>query len=284
LNLSLRILGRREDGFHEIDSVMVSLPGLADGLTIERAAEDVFESDAEDLPTDASNLVIRAREAFRQATGRVERVRIRLEKRIPHGAGLGGGSSDAAATLRGLNDLLGAGLDGTALQRIGAGIGSDVPFFLGPEVARVTGRGERIEAGPPWRAVPVVLLKPGFGVPTPEAYAGWRDAAAVAGAAEEAGPEAGEPSLGGVELRNDLERPVFAKYLFLAEVKDWLRAQPEVAAALMSGSGSTMFAILRRSEDGDPLIERARRELDPTLWAWSGMTAGAAEPAATGRG
>lgn len=271
LNLSLRVLRRREDGFHEIDSVMVTLPGLCDRIELGKASEDVFECDAPGVPTDESNLVLRARRVFREATGREDPLRIRLEKRIPHGAGLGGGSSDAAAMLRALDAWCGTGLAAETLREMAASIGSDVPFFLGPAVARVGGRGERIEAGPPLPALPVVLLKPSFGVSTPEAYRCWADAPALAGV--DFGPQVCEWGV----LVNDLERPVFAKHLFLAEMKEWLRAREEVAGALMSGSGSTMFAVVREPAAGEVLVAAAREELDPTLWAWSGLSAAGAE-------
>lgn len=268
LNLSLRVLWRREDGFHEIDSVMVALPGLHDRIGIEEAAEDGFECDDSSVPADGSNLVLKALAVFRERSGVERPVRLRLEKRVPHGAGLGGGSSDAAATLRGLDELFGTGLGPEVLREMAASIGSDIPFFLGPPVARVGGRGERIEGGPALPALRVVLLKPAFGVPTPEAYAAWRDAEEIAGV--DYGPQRFEWG----ELVNDLERPVFAKHYFLAEMKEWLRGRGECQGALMSGSGSTVFGLLGEGVDAAGLITAAREELDPSLWAWSGATAG----------
>ena len=100
LNVSLRVLGRREDGFHEIETLMVRLPGLSDRVSIEDAAEFVFDCDAVDVPTDENNLAVRALRVFERATGMGLKIRLGLEKRVPHGAGLGGGSSDAAAVLR----------------------------------------------------------------------------------------------------------------------------------------------------------------------------------------
>lgn len=270
LNLSLRVLGRRDDGFHEIDSLMVRLPGLADTLECGRAAEDRLECDDPGVPDGPENLVWRAAAVWRAASGCDAPLSIRLTKRIPHGAGLGGGSSDAAATLRGLNELFGTPLSDACLIELAAEIGSDVAFFLGPPVGRVRGRGEILAAGPPLGALPVVLLKPDFGVSTPSAYRAWRDAEAIPGIGY--GPQ----RVRDLELVNDLERPVFAKHRFLPEVKEWLRARAEIRAALMSGSGSTMFAVLREPEAADAVIARARRELDPTLWAWSGMTAAGA--------
>ncbi|GAA5481854.1 4-(cytidine 5'-diphospho)-2-C-methyl-D-erythritol kinase [Haloferula sargassicola] len=266
LNLSLRVLGRRDDGFHELESLMVRLDGLADRLEIEVSDEDHFSCDAPGVPADDSNLVIKALQLFRRETGIRDRVRIRLEKRVPHGAGLGGGSSDAAAMLAGLNELSRAGLPVGNLTEMGARLGSDIPFFLGPPVAVVKGRGERIEEGPSLPSMRVVLLKPGFGVSTPDAYRRWQDSRELEGV------DYTPQTLAWGDLVNDLERPVFQKHLFLAEVKGWLRRQDGVEAALMSGSGSTMFAVIDEKADADGLIARAREELDPTFWTWVGRT------------
>jgi 4-diphosphocytidyl-2-C-methyl-D-erythritol kinase len=153
-------------------------------------------------------------------------------------------------------------------MEIAATLGSDIPFFLGAPAARATGRGECIAALPDPPALPLLLLKPSFGVATPDAYGRWADSKELPGIRY-------SPQLfPWGELVNDLERPVFWKHLFLAEMKAWLLGRPEVAGALMSGSGSTMFAVLREGADAAALIGAARVELDPTLWAWSGSLAG----------
>jgi 4-diphosphocytidyl-2-C-methyl-D-erythritol kinase len=268
LNLSLRVLRKREDGFHDIDSLMVRLPGLCDRLSFARAEVDAFACDDPGVPADGSNLVLKARDAYRAASGRVLPLAIHLEKRVPHGAGLGGGSSDAATTLRALDRLHGDALGSGRLMEIAATLGSDIPFFLGAPAARATGRGECIAALPDPPALPLLLLKPSFGVATPDAYGRWADSKELPGIRY-------SPQLfPWGELVNDLERPVFWKHLFLAEMKAWLLGRPEVAGALMSGSGSTMFAVLREGADAAALIGAARVELDPTLWAWSGSLAG----------
>ncbi|WP_338687153.1 4-(cytidine 5'-diphospho)-2-C-methyl-D-erythritol kinase [Haloferula helveola] len=266
LNLSLRVIRRRDDGFHEIDSVMVTLPGLHDRITITGADEDRFECDEPGVPTDGSNLAMKALAVFREETGEMDPLAVKLEKRIPHGAGLGGGSSDAAAMLRALDTHFGTKLGVDALVELAARIGSDIPFFLGPPVGRVLGRGEILEPGPELPELQVVLLKPSFGVSTPDAYRRWKDAPAVADV--DFAPQV----LDWGELVNDLERPVFGKHLFLAEMREWLRARPEVAGALMSGSGSTVFAVLEDPGKAGEVISAAKEELDPTLWAWSGKT------------
>lgn len=270
LNLSLRVLGKREDGFHEIESLMVTLPGLCDRLEVAEAEEDSFRCDAPGVPVDGSNLVVRARDRFREelGTGGGRPMSVWLQKRVPHGAGLGGGSSDAAAMLDAMNRLHGEPLKRERLVAIAAELGSDVPFFLGPPVAKVGGRGERLEVVEmELPEVEVLLLKPSFGVSTPDAYGRWK------GSRELPGIDYQAQKFAWGELMNDLERPVFQKHLFLGEMKDWLRKQEGVSGALMSGSGSTMFALLEPGRAAAGLADAARRELDPGLWAWSGSMA-----------
>ena len=268
LNLSLRVVRRRDDGFHDIDSLMVRLPGLCDRLTISPGESDAFSCDDASVPADGSNLVLKALDAYRAASGHAMAVAIHLEKRIPHGAGLGGGSSDAAATLHGLDQLNGNALGTPRLMEIAAALGSDIPFFLGPPAARATGRGERIEAADSPPPLTVLLLKPSFGVATPDAYKRWLESKELPGIsyAPQVFPWG--------ELVNDLERPVFQKHLFLAEMKSWLLARQGVSGALMSGSGSTMFAVLEDPAVAEDIATAAREELDPTLWSWHGVIGG----------
>ncbi|MGE9269697.1 MAG: 4-(cytidine 5'-diphospho)-2-C-methyl-D-erythritol kinase [Verrucomicrobiales bacterium] len=268
LNLSLRILRKRDDGFHDLESIMVTLPGLHDLLSIETAAEDSFHCDTEGVPTDATNLVVRAIDCFRKKTGFVDRFTVHLEKNIPHGAGLGGGSSDAAFALKAVNELTGQRLSHGDLEILAAELGSDVPFFLGEGWAKVSGRGEQIEICEPPLSMPVLLLKPSFGVSTPVAYQSWLSAKEIPGV-----PYRAQDSPAGL-LVNDLERPVYEKHRFLAELKMWLLDREEVDAALMSGSGSTVFAVLREEGVASTVVEAARREVDPQLWSWWGWTAG----------
>ena len=262
INLSFKILRRREDGFHEIETLMAPL-SLGDELTIEpsESGEGIaFTTDDPTLPPGEDNLVVRAARSFFEAIGEVPRVRIALQKKIPHGAGLGGGSSDAASTLLGLNELHERPLTPDRLTTLAAGLGSDVPFFLAQGAAHCRGRGEMVEPVAPLPRLSLLLLKPEFGVPTPWAYRQWRDSRELPGV------DYGPQQVGDLTFENDLERPVFEKHLFLAQMKGWLREQPEVAAALLSGSGSTMFAVLRDAESADTLAARARAELDPALW------------------
>lgn len=266
LNLSLRVLAKRDDGFHEIDTVIVKLPQLADRLSFEPAPAFEFACDDPTLPADDGNLVVRSVRAYEAAAGVSCKCRITLEKRIPLGAGLGGGSSDAAQTLLGLDRLHDGALGSEKLAELAAGLGSDVAFFLTPGAARCTGRGEKVAPVPGLPALPVLLLKPTFAVATAEAYARWE------GAAEIPGIRYSAQEVQSVLLVNDLEVPVFQKFRFLAELKQWLLIRKEVAAALLSGSGSTVFAVLHNAADAQALATAARVELDPGIWTWSGTT------------
>lgn len=270
LNLSLRVLGKRDDGFHEIDTLMVKLPDLADELEFTHAAAFSFKCDDPSVPGDEGNLVVKAVRAYESVAGICCRCSISLRKFIPHGAGLGGGSSDAATTLLGLNRLHDFKLSVNLMHEVAASLGSDIPFFLTAGASRCTGRGEKIEPVPSPPAMTILLLKPSFNVPTPDAYDRWKQSFELPGlhyAAQE---------FEGIELTNDLERPVFEKHRFLAELKQWLSERRETAAALMSGSGSTVFAVLRDGVDAQNLAKCARHELDPGLWHWAGRTEGAA--------
>lgn len=261
INLSLRVLRRREDGFHEIESLMCPV-SLFDTLNIERRDGGEFEFVCDDpsLPTSDDNLVVRAAKLFCGSCGLEPRLRIELTKRIPHGAGLGGGSSDAATTLIGLDQLFDTKLGIEALAAMAAELGSDVPFFIYQGAALIRGRGEQVEPVAFPHALPLLLIKPPFGVPTPWAYKRWSGSREIPGVCYAA------QHFAWGELVNDLERPVFSKYIFLAELKTWLLQQAEVAGALMSGSGSTMLSILQRKEDAALLSERIAAVFGPNLW------------------
>jgi 4-diphosphocytidyl-2-C-methyl-D-erythritol kinase len=262
INLSFEIKGRREDGFHEIETLMAPI-SLSDRLSIERQPDSEaveFSCDDPSLPKGDDNLVVRAAKLF-LVTAYVEAgVRITLEKKIPHGAGLGGGSSDAASTLLGLNDLFDTRLGQRVLMELAAEIGSDVPFFIAGSAAICRGRGELVTPTKLAKQLTLLLLKPEFGVPTPWAYGRWKNSRELPGV------QYVPQEFSGVRFVNDLERPVFEKFIVLAHMKTWLCQQPEVGVALMSGSGSTVFAVLREDNDAKELATRVREKLDPTLW------------------
>ena len=262
VNLSLKILKRRGDGFHEIETLIAPI-SLCDEIKIDNIDGDQvveFRCDDVSVPGSDENLAVRAAKAFFERTGINGGVLIELRKKVPHGAGLGGGSSDAASTLLALNELFHTNLPREALTKIAETIGSDVPFFIFQSAAVCRGRGELVAPTKLSEPLLLLLLKPAFAVSTAWAYSRWRDSREIPDVSYAAQDFAGQTFV------NDLERPVFEKFIFLARVKTWLLDQPEVGAALMSGSGSTVFAVMRENADANRVAKRAQAELDPELW------------------
>lgn len=269
VNLSLAITGRRADGFHELVSVVSPLR-FGDTLKVERvdggAGAATLVCDVDGVPLDGTNLVLRAASAFAEATGWRGAVKFTLEKRIPMGAGLGGGSSNAVAALRGLETLSGIVLSEPKRLELAAALGSDCPLFLRDCAVLMRGRGERVDELPEQvaqrlRGLAVLVFKPSFGVATAGAF---RDLAArpdwyADAAAEEARLArwmADDRAAAGELLLNTLERPVFAKWRALPAMLEWLRERHGLVAR-MSGSGSACFAFLHGGED----VEAVRRTI-----------------------
>jgi 4-diphosphocytidyl-2-C-methyl-D-erythritol kinase len=262
INLSLKILGRRNDGFHELDTLIAPI-SLYDEIRIDkrRSGKGIeFRCDDRSVPEGDDNLAVRAAKAFFETTRIDPAVSIKLKKKIPHGAGLGGGSSDAASVLLALNDLFETRLSREALAEMAEPLGSDVPFFLFQSAAVCKGHGEIVMPVKLQRQFSILLLKPAFAVSTAWAYSRWQHSREIPGIRYEAQEFAGQTFV------NDLERPVFEKFVFLAQLKMWLLGQSEVGAGLMSGSGSTMFAVMRENADADSVATRAKAPLDPELW------------------
>src|SRR5260370_4590385 len=258
INLSLKILRDRNDGFHEIETIIAPI-SLCDEIKIDKTTsgkEIEFHCDDPSVPMDDGNLVVRAANLFFSATKLQPGISIEVNKRIPHGGGLGGGSSDAATTLLALNQLFETSLARDELSRLGSAIGSDVPFFIFESTAHCRGRGELVAPTKLPEALSLLLFKPDFTVSTAWAYSRWQDSREIPGVTYAAQEFLGQTFV------NDLERPVFEKFVFLAQFKMWLLRQPEVGTALMSGSGSTIFALLRPDVDVDLVAERARDQLD----------------------
>jgi len=263
INLSLKILGRRDDGFHEIETLIAPI-SLCDEMKIEKNEGGIeFHCDDPSVPKGDDNLAVRSAKAFFAATKLKPAVSIELKKKIPHGAGLGGGSSDAATTLLTLNELFETKLSAEVLAKMTEAIGSDVPFFIFESAAICKGRGELVTPIKLGERLSILLLKPGFIVPTEWAYSRWQSSQEIPGVTYSAQKFAGQTFV------NDLERPVFEKFAFLAQLKMWLLSKPEPGAALMSGSGSTIFAVLRPNVDVDLLAKRVRKELDRELWTYA---------------
>ena len=269
-NLWLRVTGQRPDGYHDISTRMLPL-SLADEITLEPREEGEqieFSCSDPNLPGGEDNLALRAVRALEERCGRRFGARIHVEKMIPSGAGLGGGSSDAATVLLGLNRLFDLGFPPEQLAEVGARFGSDVPFFLFETVCDCAGRGEIVTPVDfPWD-LPVFLMKPSFGVSAAWAYQNLGKYQEISGV-----PYVPQLCPWGA-MENDLERPVLGKHLILARMKEWLLDQREVHAAILSGSGSCLIAVLNRNDRGESLRERALAEFGDTTWTHVGHTIG----------
>ena len=274
VNLLLNILARRADGFHELETVLQPVP-LCDELTLTRQGSGV-ELTCNDprLPVDSANLVHRAAADFLHAAGIQEGVRIHLEKRLPLAAGLGGGSGNAATTLLAMIDLFGQPLTAPRLHVLAAALGSDVPFFLQTGPALATGRGEKIEPLPPFpalRGATLLLLHPGFGIATPWAYQQLARFPTVLngqpGRARQLVARLQDADLthAGAEFYNALEAPALDKYPILALYQECLR-EHGAAATLMSGSGSTTFALFTDTARAEAALTQLLSRFGDTAW------------------
>jgi 4-diphosphocytidyl-2-C-methyl-D-erythritol kinase len=274
VNLLLNILGKRPDGFHELETLFHPV-NLCDQIIFERTASGIALtcSDA-GLPVDSTNLVHRAAIKFLEAAQIRDGVRLHLEKKIPLAAGLGGGSGNAATTLVGLNDMFGRPLPGEKIDALAASLGSDVNFFLQNKPALATGRGEKIQALDPFaamRGAAFLLIHPGFGVSTAWAYqnlARFPDALnGKAGRAKKlaARLQSEDLSAAAAEFYNSLEAPVLEKFPLLALFQEFLREQG-ATVALLSGSGSTTFAIAASVTLAETLSEKLKAKFGP-VWS-----------------
>ncbi|MBR1658738.1 MAG: 4-(cytidine 5'-diphospho)-2-C-methyl-D-erythritol kinase [Oscillospiraceae bacterium] len=261
LNLSLDVLGRLPDGYHEMKMVMQSA-GLWDDVTLRRndSGQITLRSSFGFLPTDERNIAVRAARAFFDAAGQdMPGLSIRLDKRIPVGAGLGGGSSDAAAVLRGLNRMFGAPFGVRELEKLGDGLGSDVPFCVAGGTALATGRGEILEPLPPLPDCGIVICKPAFSIRTPDLFAridsrrnrARPDTAGITAALAEGSAE-------GVARRmyNVFEDVLPARCGEIAVIRKRLLDAGALGAA-MSGTGSAVLGLFRDMDEA----EQARAKL-----------------------
>jgi len=274
VNLLLNILGRRPDGFHELETVFHPV-NLCDQITFTQGGGGIQLTCSDPaLPTDGGNLVHRAGSAFLQTAGINEGVRIHLEKKIPLAAGLGGGSGNAATTLLGLNELFGKPLSAGRLDEIAATLGSDVNFFLQSKPALATGRGEKVQSLDSFtalRGAAFLLIHPGFGISTAWAYQNLsRFPAALNGKAGRAARlieslRGNDLTAATREFYNSLEAPALDKYPVLALFQEFLRANGD-AGTLMSGSGSTTFAIVRSPKDAETLREKFLAKFGQSNW------------------
>ncbi len=259
INLDLRVLGPRPDGYHELRTVFQSI-SLHDVIEcVPREGPLAIECETAAVPLDSSNLVWRAAEALSRALRRrapVRDVLIRLHKNIPLQAGLGGGSADAAATLLGLARLWNVPLRPPQLTDVAAALGADVPFFLSGGTALGLGRGDEVY---PLADLPrhwIVLLVPGFGVSTADAY-NWYDSErdlSRGGSAREAQHVPGPWPSRAAQMINDLEAPIARHHPEIDQMRTALRRAGALAAA-MSGSGSAVFGLFQKRADALAAVE-----------------------------
>ncbi len=274
VNLLLNVLGKRADGFHQLESVIHPV-NLFDRLGFARATQGIQLTCSEPgLPTDSQNLVHRAAALFLETAKIKDGVSLHLEKKIPVAAGLGGGSGNAAATLLGLNELFGQPLAEEQLRAIAALLGSDVPFFLQNNPALATGRGEQIQPldfFPALEGAAFLLVYPGFGIATAWAYQRLeRFPAALSGRPGRARKlvallRSADLKTAGVEFYNSLEAPALEKYPLLALFQEFLR-ENGAAATLMSGSGSATFAVVENQRAAEELAEKFNAKFGSANW------------------
>jgi 4-diphosphocytidyl-2-C-methyl-D-erythritol kinase len=276
VNLYLEARGRRPDGYHEIETLILAVD-LCDEITLapDPSGKLCLTCDRAELSAGEDNLVLKAARLLKERTGCGRGAAIRLVKRIPWAAGLGGGSSDAAATLAGLNELWGLGLPTARLSELGAELGSDVPFFFHAPAAVCTGRGEGVRPVTTGRSFDIVIVKPEAGLNTAEVYRefaarGAEGAAPGPGPAVEALAEGDAEALGKA-LFNRLQGPAFRLCPPAAELYGRLRASG-AAGCLLSGSGSSLFALCRDDREAARVIDDLRRGWPPGS-EWSGTRA-----------
>ena len=259
INLDLRVLGARPDGYHELRTVFQSL-ALHDTITCTlRPGPFAIECDAAGVPLDRTNLVWRAAEALWRAlrrAGPMRDVMVHVQKQIPVEAGLGGGSADAAATLLALARAWRVPVRPAQLTDLAAMLGADVPFFLSGGTALGLGRGDEIY---PLADLPrhwVVLLLPGFGVSTRDAFAWYAEERALdRSAPREPQYVPGPWPSRAAQMINDLEAPIARRHPEIDQMKSALRRAGALAAA-MSGSGSTVFGLFQRRSEAVRAVER----------------------------
>lgn len=266
INLGLHVLRRRPDGYHDVDTVMLPI-GWEDALTVEPADAFGFTCSDATLPTDERNLCVRAALRLAERAGIEPHGRLHLEKRVPHGAGLGGGSSDAARTLRLLTRFWRLSLPPGTLHDLAATLGSDVPFFLHDGAMRATGRGELLAplADEPYR-IPYALavVMPPVQIPTAEAYALVRPS------------DHARPDLGALvrsddldrwrrDLVNDFEPPILARHPEIREAKGRL-LEAGAGYAAMSGSGAAVFGVFEEAGRAREVAEAVRHDGWAAWW------------------
>jgi 4-diphosphocytidyl-2-C-methyl-D-erythritol kinase len=274
VNLLLNILGRRADGFHELETILQPV-NVCDEIIFDLAGKGIVLTCSDrTLPADSGNLIFRAADKFFAESGISDGIKIHLEKKIPMAAGLGGGSGNAATTLLALNELFGRPLAPGKLFEMAGALGSDVPFFLQEKPALAVGRGEKIQSlenFPALRDRAFLLIHPGFGISTPWAYQNLaRFTEALNGQKGRAQKlvsllQTEDLKTAAAEFYNSLEAPAFEKFPILKLYQEFLLANGALTT-LMSGSGSTTFAIVENISAAEGLAEKFKSQFGANCW------------------
>ena len=253
INLSLNVVRKREDGYHELEMIMVPLT-LCDTIMIEKAQEDRITCDREDLACDDSNTMVKALKLMKQTYGITQNFRIHVEKHIPMQAGLAGGSANAAAVMKGINTLMNLNIPIAELSMLSKQIGADVPFCVYETPAVVKGIGEEVRPIEVHMDFEILLVKPPMGVPTGKAFSmiDFTTCEHPNVSVVEKALRQGDDTGFYCSLGNTLEQPAFEIVPQIKEIKQELNNMG-FDAVLMSGSGSTVFAITKDHE----LVQRA---------------------------
>ncbi len=246
INIGLYVTEKRQDGYHNIETIFYPI-NLYDILTFEGSDNFSFSSNLKDLPFDSTNLIIRAKNILEEYSGEKCNVKIYLEKRIPVGAGLGGGSSDAAITLQKLNDLAGLNLSEKELFDLGLSLGSDVPFFLDSRPSFAGGRGEFLQSQLVHLDLPLLIVNPGINISTKWAYSQIHPDTPNFNLREIGILDWEYLRLYTDKIMNVFEKPVFEKYPLIKNIKS-LHYKLGAVFSLMSGSGSTVYGIYPDTE------------------------------------
>ena len=251
INIGLNIVSKRKDGFHNLETFFYPINDLYDILFIERADFFDFQTDCEDLPTDDTNLVVKAVKLLESQFNLQINVKIFLKKNIPMGAGLGGGSSDAAAVLISLNDMLKLYLPFSDLVKLALRLGSDVPFFIKAKPAIGKSRGEELTLTETEINYPILIVNPAIHISTSQAFANIQPKKNLFDYAKIGKLLTDDIHSLRIELINDFEEYVFTKYPEIGNIKKMMY-DSGAEISLMSGSGSTVFGIfnsLKKAEE-----------------------------------
>ena len=246
INIGLYVTEKRQDGYHNIETIFYPI-NLYDILTFEDSDYFSFSSNLKSMPSDSTNLIIQAKNLLEDYSGEKLNVKIFLDKRIPLGAGLGGGSSDAAVTLVKLNELSGLNLSTNEIFDLALRLGSDIPFFLNPQPSFASGRGEYLQSQLIHLDLPLVIVNPGIMISTKWAYSQIQPDIPNFNLKEIGVLDWEHLRLYNNKIMNVFEKPVFEKYPLIKEIKS-LHYKLGAVFSLMSGSGSTVYGIYSDAE------------------------------------